>query len=127
MEIKQVANLQTVQQLNSQTASSVKAVQTLEGAKDLKSQEKEDKISRSEETFKNSPHHLEKIVEELEKKLSLLNTQLQIQVDKDTDILVVKVIDKQTKKVIRQIPPDYLLRIAKYLDEITGLLLREKA
>jgi flagellar protein FlaG len=57
----------------------------------------------------------------------MLNTQLQIKIDKDTDITVVKVVDKQTNKVIRQIHPEYVLKIAKYLDEITGLLLREKA
>ena len=56
----------------------------------------------------------------------MLNTQLEIQIDKDTDIVVVKVIDRETNKVIRQIPPEYVLKIAKYLDEIAGLLYNEK-
>jgi flagellar protein FlaG len=57
----------------------------------------------------------------------MLNTQLQIKIDKDTDMIVIKVIDKETKKVIRQIPPEYVLKIAKYLDEITGILYNGKA
>jgi flagellar protein FlaG len=47
-------------------------------------------------------------------------------VDKETEEIVVKVIDKETKEVIRQIPPEYLLKIAKYLDEIAGILYNEK-
>jgi flagellar protein FlaG len=78
------------------------------------------------ELLKN-PDVIEQAVEDLKKKLSMLNTQLQIQIDKDTEMVVVKVIDRETKQVIRQIPPEYVLKIAKYLDEIAGLLLNEKA
>jgi len=41
-------------------------------------------------------------------------------------IQVVKIIDSETKEVIRQLPPDVILKIAKYIDEVTGLLFNEK-
>jgi flagellar protein FlaG len=81
---------------------------------------------KKEKATQTSPEVIEKIIEDLKKKLSMLNTQLEIQIDKDTDIVVVKVIDRETNKVIRQIPPEYVLKIAKYLDEIAGLLYNEK-
>ncbi|WP_411376610.1 flagellar protein FlaG [Desulfurobacterium thermolithotrophum] len=84
-------------------------------------------IQKEKEKDKLSPELIEKVIEDLKKKLSMLNTQLQIKIDKDTDIVVVKVIDKETNKIIRQIPPEYVLKIAKYLDEIAGLLYNEKA
>ena len=81
---------------------------------------------REKEHKEISPQMLEELVKELEKKLSMLNTQLKISIDKDTNMVVVKVIDKETKKIIRQIPPEYVLKIVKYLDEITGLLYNNK-
>lgn len=52
---------------------------------------------------------------------------LQFSVDKDTGKTVVKVIDQETDEVIRQIPPKEMLEIAKALDTLKGLIIREKA
>ena len=57
----------------------------------------------------------------------MLNSQLKIETDEDTGIQVVKIVDSETKEVIRQLPPDVVLKIAKYIDEVTGLLFNEKA
>jgi len=122
MDVKSIQNVESARQINSQN------VQFLNQREQVKVQK--ETVKNQQEELKNqkvSPEILEKIVEELRKKLSMLNTQLKIQIDKDTDITVIKVIDKQTNKVIRQIPPEYVLKIAKYLDEIAGLLLNEKA
>ncbi len=117
MDVKSVVNLQPSLEVSAQSFSA-------------KNQGQEN-LSRLNPVEKGkekaiSPEELENILNDLKKKLSLLNTQLKIQVDKDTDIVVVKVIDKETQKVIRQIPPEYVLKIAKYLDEIAGLLFSEK-
>jgi len=122
MDVKSIQNVESARQINSQN------VQFLNQKEQVKVQKETVKNQQEElENQKVSPEILEKIIEELRKKLSMLNTQLKIQIDKDTDITVIKVIDKQTNKVIRQIPPEYVLKIAKYLDEIAGLLLNEKA
>lgn len=52
---------------------------------------------------------------------------LQFSVDKDSDRLVVKVVDSETQEVIRQIPSEEALRIAKRLDSSESLILREQA
>ena len=65
-------------------------------------------------------------IEKFNKKMEMLDTQLRIEFDKDTGIKVVKIIDKNTKEVVRQLPPDVVLKIAKYIDEVTGLLFNEK-
>jgi len=52
---------------------------------------------------------------------------LQFSVDKDTGIVVVKVVDKDTGDVIRQIPGEETLAIAKNLDSVQGVLIRSKA
>lgn len=56
-----------------------------------------------------------------------ISQSLQFSVDKDTGKTVVKVIDRETDEVIRQIPPKEMLEIAKALDTLKGLIIREKA
>jgi flagellar protein FlaG len=48
-------------------------------------------------------------------------------IDKDSDRLVVKVVDSQTQEVIRQIPSEETLRIARNLDSPESLIFREQA
>lgn len=55
-----------------------------------------------------------------------LSSDLKFTVDEETGIQVVKVIDVKTKEIIRQLPAQEMLDIAKRLDELQGLLIREK-
>ncbi len=52
---------------------------------------------------------------------------LQFSIDKDSDRMVVKVVDSNTQEVIRQIPSEETLRIAQNLDSPESLILREQA
>jgi flagellar protein FlaG len=48
-------------------------------------------------------------------------------IDKDSDRLVVKVVDSETQEVIRQIPSEETLRIAKNLDSPESVIFKEQA
>lgn len=52
---------------------------------------------------------------------------LQFSIDRDTGRMVIKVVDAVTKEVIRQIPPDEVLRLDKAMDKLKGLLLDGEA
>ena len=56
-----------------------------------------------------------------------INSSLEFSIDDDTGTSIVKIIDKETKEIIRQIPSEEMLAIAKALDTIKGLLVRQKA
>lgn len=56
-----------------------------------------------------------------------INNQLRFSMDEESDTMVVKVIDQKTKEVIRQIPSEEMLAIAKALDTMKGLLIQQKA
>jgi flagellar protein FlaG len=58
--------------------------------------------------------------------LTLANPQLRIRVDDETDRVVVKVVEQESGEVIRQIPPEELLELEKYLSNPKGLLLQEQ-
>jgi flagellar protein FlaG len=59
--------------------------------------------------------------------VQVLRSNLQFTVDEATGIDVVKFIDVTTKEVIRQIPSEEMLALARRLDEIKGLLIKDKA
>ena len=46
--------------------------------------------------------------------------------DSSSKQVVVRVVDSQTKEVIRQMPTDAMLAISKSLDRMSGLLLKQK-
>jgi flagellar protein FlaG len=52
---------------------------------------------------------------------------LQFSIDEDIGVTVVKVIDTESKKVIRQIPSEEVMDIAKALDKLQGLLVKQQA
>ena len=56
-----------------------------------------------------------------------INSSLEFSVDEDTGTSVVKIVDKDTKELIRQIPSAEMLSIAKALDTIKGILFHQKA
>ena len=56
-----------------------------------------------------------------------LGNNLQFMVDTETSMNIVKVVDRATNETIRQFPSEETLAIAKALDKLQGLLIREKA
>lgn len=59
--------------------------------------------------------------------VSMINDSVQFSIDDATGKTIIKVIDKSTEEVLRQIPSEEMLAIAKALDDIKGLLVRQKA
>ncbi|HSL04181.1 MAG TPA: flagellar protein FlaG [Nitrospiraceae bacterium] len=54
-------------------------------------------------------------------------SKLEIEVDPDLHKVVIKIRNGESGEIIRQIPAQELLDLAKYLDDPKGLLVRERA
>jgi flagellar protein FlaG len=65
-------------------------------------------------------------MEEVRKKFDMLSKYLKIDIDQELEIPVVKIMEKDTNRVIRQIPPDYLLELMKRIDQLLGLLVERE-
>jgi flagellar protein FlaG len=52
---------------------------------------------------------------------------LEFSIDEDSKETIVKIVDQNTKEVVRQIPSVEALSIAKSLDKMMGLLINQKA
>ena len=81
---------------------------------------------KTEELQKVDNEIIQKTLEEIRKKLDYLNKYLKIEIDDQLEIPVVKIIEKETNRVIRQIPPEYLLELMKRIDLMLGILLNER-
>lgn len=58
---------------------------------------------------------------------TLVSSSLEFSVDQDSGQTIVRVVDVETKDVIRQIPNEEALAIAKSLGKLQGLLIQQKA
>ena len=58
---------------------------------------------------------------------TLASSNLEFSIDQDSGQTIVRVIDTETKDVIRQIPNEEALAIAKSLGKAQGLLIHQKA
>lgn len=73
-----------------------------------------------------SLNEISQALKSINKALEDRSQSLEFALDEDTDRTVVKVLDRQTKEVIRQMPTEEALRISKSLDQSHGLLIRQK-
>lgn len=65
---------------------------------------------------------------EKEKEATLFaGASLEFSVDTDTNRIAVKVVDNETRELVRQIPMEEMLALAKAMNQLQGLLLRTKA
>lgn len=67
---------------------------------------------------------LNQAVNDITESMSMMQKGLAFKVDEDLGIQVVKVIDVATGELIRQMPNEEALEIAKKLNEVTGLLMK---
>ncbi len=86
------------------------------------------RINNSKSSYKEIDiFQVKHLVDELNNKFNLLDTKIELQLDKATKEIVVKIVDKNTGKIIRQIPPEELLKISSAFKEILrGNLLNKK-
>lgn len=86
----------------------------------------EQQVRDAQEKRDIKPEELQKLIEEVKRKFDMLSKYLKIDIDRELEIPVVKIIEKGTKRVIRQIPPEYLLELIKRIDQLLGLLMERK-
>jgi len=70
---------------------------------------------------------LKQAVERINASLPPSNQGIEFAIDEDSDRVIVKVVDRETREVLRQMPTQEALDIAKALDRTQGLLIKLEA
>jgi len=101
--------------------------ETLKAVSGVKeAQEKEQaKGKADQQAFSQSD--LADAIKKLNETVKLYKGDLQFTVDDDTQMQIVKVVDKSSKEVIRQIPSPEVIRIAKAIEDFRSILLHDEA
>ncbi len=73
------------------------------------------------------PAALQQLADKLTETIGMTGQQVQFSVDNDTGKTVLRVTDAESGAVLRQIPGDEALSMARILDRMQGVLIREKA
>lgn len=74
-----------------------------------------------------SAEQLKQAVQKIQGTVNNLAQNLQFSIDEDTGKTIIKVMDVHTEEVIRQIPTEEAVEIARTLDKVQGLLFNGKA
>lgn len=86
-------------------------------------------VPQPRKTFKNetrSAEELKKDLEAINNQLKSMNRSIQFSIDESTHDIVVQVVDKENGEVIRELPPESVIRLREHMAEISGLLVEEE-
>jgi len=100
--------------------------QPMDGALRKLQREVDQQVQEVQEKRDIKPEELQKLIEEVRKKFDMLSKYLKIDIDQELEIPVVKIMERDTNRIIRQIPPDYLLELMKRIDQLLGLLVERE-
>jgi flagellar protein FlaG len=101
--------------------------QPMDGALRKLQREVDQQVQDAQEKRDVKPEELQRLIEEVKRKFDMLSKYLKIDIDQELEIPVVKIMERDTNRVIRQIPPDYLLELMKRIDQLLGLLVEREA
>jgi flagellar protein FlaG len=76
---------------------------------------------------KISVDEAQKKVQHINEQLKAMHTELSFSVDKETDKVVLKILNSKTGEVIRQIPAEDALRISSHISRLLGVMVDESA
>jgi Uncharacterized flagellar protein FlaG len=101
-------------------------VQPMDTALRKLQREVDQQVQDTKEKSDVKPEELQRLIEEVKRKFDMLSKYLKIDIDQELEIPVVKIMERDTNRVIRQIPPEYLLELMKRIDQLLGLLMERK-
>jgi flagellar protein FlaG len=73
------------------------------------------------------PEEVKAAVKDIQEFVNTVTTDVRFSVDKDTGRMIVSVVDSKTNQIVRQIPTEDIMKIAKNIDRMQGLIFSGKA
>lgn len=84
---------------------------------------KETSVAPPAEDMANHKNKKEEISDTISTLEHFLNRAIRFEIDSELDAVIVKVIDKESGDVIRQIPPEELVELSKKIKDYNGYIL----
>lgn len=87
------------------------------------------KVPKSERVLLNdslTADEIDELIGELNDVMRVMNTKISFSIDTETNRPVIQVSDKDTGELIRQIPPEELMRVSQRLSDVLGILFDDR-
>jgi flagellar protein FlaG len=98
------------------------ALAAAQQALEAQSQEQQEAIqAKAQESLKEMQQRLAEAIERLNEQMRQNQTKLGFVVDSATDKLIVRVMNKETGEVVRQIPAEAVIKIAQSIESMKGM------
>ena len=117
------ANTSTAPQTSTETAPVQAAAYGEEAANNNKEQEKE---QQNQQDKPMDEHFVSEMTRELNELMSKLNCDLEFKYHKEVDVMSVKMVDKNTKEVIKEFPPEEMVEGMMKAQKWLGAFLDKK-
>jgi flagellar protein FlaG len=88
-----------------------------------KIKKEEEKIVNTEDQAKQDDTNTARAMDRIINAARFFNREIQLEMERESDTMIVKVVDSESGEVIRQIPPEELLALSKNADELKGFLI----
>ena len=99
---------------------------TAEAGKNEKQTDRADPVQQNEITQQASREEIEQTVSEIGDFVQTIQRNLQFTVDDTSGETIIKVTDRETEDVIRQIPSEEVLQLQQYIKDASGILFKAK-
>lgn len=122
MEIKNITNVMD-RSLTQGESGSISTSST-----PLQQQNNNDRMQKElqKELEKLDSKQLEDVFDDFKKKFDYLNKHLKVEIDEELNRPVVRIIDNETNEVVRELPPEEMVQLAKKIDQMVGLLFEKE-
>lgn len=97
-------------------------------AAELASSQRQQRVESKDQVSENTQKlSVEDAVKRLADFVAPTNSEINFSIDEESGVRVVKVLDSQSKEVIRQFPSEEAIQLAMALDKLQGLFVKDKA
>ena len=83
-------------------------------------------LSQAKSMSQANNEYLKKAIEEMNRKINNTNEEAIFGVHEDTNRIMIKIVDKDTKEIIKEFPPEKTLDMIAKVWEMAGILVDEK-
>lgn len=108
------------------TTASVTKIQPEEEKAGSEGNGSEQQQEKKELQTPETPEHLKKMIAEMNRKISNSNEEAVFGVHEKTNRIMIKILDKDTKEVIKEFPPEKTLDMIASIWEMAGILVDER-
>jgi len=91
--------------------------------KSEKAAKAEEKIVNDDNLKKQDNIDIGEAIKKVAGTANFFNRKIQLEVENELNMVIVKIIDPETNKVIRQVPPEELVKLSKNAKDLKGLLI----